>query len=131
MSYRARTRSVHLMYSNDRKLGLKGGARMYPKQDHPVLQGRPFSIKIRLTTECPRTLPLNTAQPRLHQNAHDDVNATPPYPQHNGMTHFLGGWSNTTSTQSPTLHMQTGNPPAGHCLQLYLGPHAITRVWMG
>ena len=45
-----------------------------------------------------------TAQPRQHQNAHNDISATP---QHNGKTHFLGGWSNATSTQLPTLHMQT------------------------
>ena len=94
--------SVHLMYSNERKLG---GARTHPKRHHPV---RLFSM-----THHPQTLPLQ------HEN---DVSATTPHPQHNGMTHFLGGWSNTTSTQSPTLHMQTGSPPAGHCPQLHLGP---------
>ena len=29
--------------------------------------------------------------------------------QHIHMTHFLGGWRNTTSTLSPTFHMQTSN----------------------
>ena len=28
-------------------------------------------------------------------------------PPHNGTTHFLGGWSNTISTQSPTLQPDT------------------------
>ena len=62
----------------------------------------------------------NTAQ---HQNAHNDISATEPHPQHNGMTLFLDGYA--TSTQSPTLHMQKGSwtLPNGHT-------RADTRVWM-
>ena len=50
-----RSWSVHLMYSNDQKLGQ---ARTHPKQHHPVPQGHPFSMKIWLTTWSPQTLPL-------------------------------------------------------------------------
>ena len=54
------------------------------------------------------------APPTLTQ-AHPNISTFPPHPQHNGTTYFLCGWSNTTSTQSPTLHMykQTVYPPAG------------------
>ena len=41
----ARAGSVHLIYSMDRKLGSKGGARIHRQQHHPVPQGGPFSNK--------------------------------------------------------------------------------------
>ena len=57
----ARAGSVHLIYSMDRKLGRKGGARTHPQQHHPVPQGGLFSKKFPPTTgsplECPQTMP--------------------------------------------------------------------------
>ena len=47
----ARTGSVHLIYSMDRKLGV---ARTHPQQHHHVSQEGPFSKKFWLTTESPQ-----------------------------------------------------------------------------
>ena len=108
----ARAGSVHLMYSNDRKLGWEGQRHT---QNNTILFSQDtyckFTDHLKPTGSQQILLLANTAQPRQHQNAHNDISAIPPHPLHNGMTHFLGGRSNTTYTQSPTLHKQTGSPP--------------------
>ena len=71
----------------------------------------------------------NTAQPQQHQNAHNDISAIPPHPQHNSTIHFLGGWSNTTFTQSPTPHRLTVQPDIARNFTWDL--NLLTRVWMG
>ena len=106
-----------------------GEARTHPKQCHSVLQGLNLRTPIlneKLTIHRKSTnIAINTAQPRQYQNAHNDVSATPPHPLARPTA-----CRNTTSAQSPALHMQTGFPPAGHCLQLHLGPqlHQIPGV---
>ena len=49
----------------------------------------------------------NTEQPGQHQKAHKDVDDIPPT-----TTHFLRGWSKSTSTQSTTFHTLKASPPA-------------------
>ena len=76
----ARAGSVHLMYSGDRKLGQKGGAR--------TTSSCTSILNKNLTDHRKSTnLITNTAQLPQHQNACNDVSPIPPHPQHNGTTH--------------------------------------------
>ena len=43
----------------------------------------------------------SATRPGQHQKVHNDIN------DHNHITHFLCGWSNTTSTKSTTFHTLT------------------------
>ena len=101
----ARAGSVHLMYSNDRKLGWNWGPRTTQNNNILFLKDAHSQSKIewppKVHKHCHYHSTASTAS-----NAHNDVSATPPHPQHNGTTHFLSEWSNTTSTQLPTLLMQ-------------------------
>ena len=59
----ARAESVYLMYSNEWKLDWKG---THPNQNHPVLHGSPFSMKIFTDHQKPTgslqiNIPTNTA----------------------------------------------------------------------
>ena len=57
----ARAGCVHLMFSMDRKLDRKGGAREYPYQHQPVPQGPPFP------TNC---TPATGSPPEAHKQSH-------------------------------------------------------------
>ena len=64
-SVAAKAGSVHLMYSNDRKLGQKGGARTHPKQ--PYCSWRMPILNKNLTDHRKSTnLATNTAEPQWH-----------------------------------------------------------------
>ena len=77
------------IYSMDRKLGQKEGARTHPQQHHLVPQGGPFFKKFWPTTGSPQTMPIvATAQLGQHY--------TPT------TTHFLRGWRWICSTESFT-----------------------------
>ena len=101
----ARAGSVHLIYSVDQKLGQKGRARTRPQQHHPVPQGGPFSKKFRPTTRSPQTMPI-VQHSLVNIKRHTMMSMTF---HHNHTTHFLRGWSESTSTQSTTFHTLTAS----------------------
>ena len=55
--------------------------------------------------------------PWQHRRAHHDFN---DILHDNGTTHFLCGWSNTTSTQSTTFHTLTAPAPSRMCPPFHL-----------
>ena len=61
----------------------------------------------------------STAQPGQYQK--DDI------PHHSHTTHFLRGWSKSTSTQSTTFHTLTASPPARLCPPFHL--HLTEPDW--
>ena len=71
--------------------------------------------------------------PEAHRKSTNNANNTalddiPPHPHHNHITHFLRGWSKSTSTQSTTLK---ASPPARLCPQLHLDRRASARSLEG
>ena len=103
------SRSVHLMYSNDRRLGWKGGAWTHPKLRHSVPQGHPFSMKFWLTTG---------SQPEVQEHCHYSLNSIKMHTmtsvcfhhtQHNGTTHFLWGGAKTSPHNHQPFTAQTGH----------------------
>ena len=68
---------LHLIYSMDRKLGRKGGARTHPQQHYPEARSpRNFDQPHRKSTNNANSI----AQPGQHQKAHNDINDIPPHP---------------------------------------------------
>jgi hypothetical protein len=116
------------MFSMDRKLGRKGGARPHPKQHHPVPQGPPFSNKYWLATRSP---------PEAHKQSHLNhtaakMHTTPqPFCPHQSSPHFPCGRSNATHRNH--IHFTPSLPPVRpystldhtgvHCL---INWHALT-----
>ena len=78
----ARAWSVHLMYSNDRKIDRKGGGQdTHKTTSSSQTLTMSLSMKIWLTTgillEVQRKI--NTVQPWQNRNAHSNISATPPH----------------------------------------------------
>ena len=109
----AKAGSVHLMFLMDRKLDQKGGARPYPHQHHPMLQGPPFSIKCTLATGSAQTIPqkehTHTAvtTPKHTQCVHKNS----PTPTHTTahLTTYVGG-------ATPSLHKFASISPSSSFL---------------
>ena len=103
----ARTESVHLISSMDRK----GGARTRPKQHHPVPQGPPFSIKCRLATGSPQSIPIKPHS-FLKAKTHKHFKAVLPHRPHKCSPHFQCGRGNNTLSQPHQLQTFVGFHPA-------------------
>ena len=78
-----------------------------PSTAPPCSSRRPILQEILTEAHRKSTNTANsTAQPGQHQKAKNDVDDIPPC-HHSHTTHFLRGWSKSTSTQSTTLHTLT------------------------
>ena len=107
----AKAGCVHLIFSKDRKLGRKGGARPHSQQHHPVPQGPPFSIRCWLATGSPPE-----AHKQSHKNHtaftkpkctqfHHDCSTTPPTQE---LTSFpVWAEQHHLLTTTPTSHLST------------------------
>ena len=89
----ARAGSVHLIYSMDRKLGWKGGART-PTTAPSCSSRMPILQEILTDHRKSTNNAISTAQPGQHQKAHNDV---PPQPRNP-----LPAWVEQIHNQQPS-----------------------------